>query len=215
MHYNTGMTKVSELKKLSVLPGIPEDDTCFHVYIYRNDHGQEITGHVDIAVGNTLVSYGCHDPKHRLPLFLKGDGVLIQADRKAFLKHESVPGEMIIDYALNLSKEQMHAFLKKSDGFFEHMIPWQPSGKEDYASILDRDIHPSFHKLKNHRYTEYNLFHNNCVTFVNDCIRDWLPGYHAWIQTPASFRNFMDSAYQKHNPLIHSRTIWYTPSEKR
>lgn len=209
------MTKIRDLKREASFPGIPEDDSFFHVYLYRNDHGLEITGHTDIALGNTLVSYGCHDPENRLPLCLKGDGVLIQADRAAFLKHESVPGELIIDYALQPSEVQLHAFLSRSDRFFQHVIPWYPSGKDDYASILDRDIHPSFHKLKDSPYTRYNLFHNNCVTFVYDCIKDWLPGYHAVIQTPASFRDFMDSAYQNHNPLFHSHTIWYASYSKR
>lgn len=215
MHYNTGMTKIRDLKREASLPDIPEDDSFFHVYLYRNDHGTEITGHTDIALGNTLVSYGCHDPENRLPLCLKGDGVLIQTDRISFLKHESVPGELIIDYALQPSPEQLNAFLSKSDGFFQHTVPWEPSDEDDYASILKKDIHPVFYKLRDHKYTEYNLLHNNCVTFACDCIKDWLPGYHAWIQTPASFRDFLDDAYQKHNPLFHSRTIWYTPYEKR
>lgn len=209
MHYNTGMTSVHELKNLSTDQDFPDDDSYFHVYIYRNDHGIEITGHTDIAIGNTLVSYGCHDPKNRLPFCFKGDGVLIQADRKAFLKYAFTPGELIIDYALQPSRQQLDAFLKQSDVFFQHTVPWIPSVKDDYASLLDKAIHPSFYKLKDHKYTQYNLLHNNCVTFVNDCIKAWLPGYHAHIETPASFRNFLNNAYEAGSPLFHTRTIWY------
>lgn len=206
------MHSVRDLKNTSSLPEFPEDDSYFHIYVYRNDHGIEITGHTDFALGNTLVSYGCHDPNHRLPFCLKGDGVVIQADRLSFLKHEAVPGEMIIDYALQPSGKQLHSFLKKSDLFFQHTVPWKPSDKEDYASRLNKDIHPSFYKLKDIKYAQYDLLRNNCVTFVYDCIREWLPGYHAFIQTPASFRDFMNKAYEKQNALIFSRTIWYIPS---
>lgn len=208
------MTTVRDFKKAAVQSDFPDDDDFFHVYIYRNDHGIEITGHTDIAAGNTLISYGCHDPQHRLPFCLKGDGVVIQADRLSFLHHEFVPGELIIDYALKPSPEQIHAFLKKSDSFFTHGIPWNPSGNDDYASCLYRDIHPCFYKLRNHPYSEYNLLHNNCVTFVYDWIRDWLPGYHKKIDTPSSFRDFLNQGWEEHHPLFHSRTIWYQPFKK-
>lgn len=214
MHYNTGMTKISDLKEAALPPAVSPDDSYFHIYVYRNDHGQEITGHTDIALGNTLVSYGCHDPQNRLPFCFKGDGVLIQADRTAFLNYAFIPGELMIDYALQPSAQQLHDFLSQSDAFFQHTIPWTPSGKEDYASLLYKAIHPSFYKLKDHKYTRYNLLHNNCVTFVNDCIQDWLPGYHARIETPASFRNFLNAAYEAGNPLFHARTIWYDPENK-
>lgn len=209
------MFTMKQLKKESLEPSFPEDDANLHVYIYFHDHGfPEKLGHADIGAGNTILSYGCHDPADRTILDYKGNGILIQAKRLPFLYYNATPGELIIDYTLNLNKEETMTVLHKTDVLIRQASVWHcpyesDANAKDYASLLYQKIPCTFFTMKDPSFKTYNALNNNCITFVYDLLKDYLPVFKPVIHTPYAFLQYMESLFHNHDAHIRTRDVYY------
>lgn len=210
------MCIIKHLKKESLEPSFSEDDDHLHVYLYFHDHGfPEKLGHTDIGAGNTILSYGCHDPMHRSFPDYSGNGILIQAEHLPFLYYHATSGEMIIDYTLNLTEEETMSVLHKTDTLLKQAVPWHcpyetDPNANDYASKLYQNIPCKFFQMKDSAFETYNALNNNCVTFVYDLVKEYLPSFNPLIHTPHAFLRYMESQFSHHDPHICTRDVYYS-----
>jgi hypothetical protein len=210
------MNTIDMLKSEAIDGPFADDDSHLHVYVYHGCSGKEKLGHVDFALGNTLLSYGCHDSDHRSPFYLFADGIFIQSNRLSFLKANFISGEMIIDYAVPLDSAQLKALTSRTDEICMHAEAWlslnERGVKEiksnDYASIMHIKTGCAFFRTPG-VYSHYNAFNNNCVSMTADAVYGILPGYHALIHTPNSYFEFLEEIYAQLDSPIESRTVYF------
>lgn len=208
---------------LRALRSAPPDDAPdiapdLWVYFYLKDTGMEVFGHVDIACGDTVYSYGCHDPRSRRLMGTLGDGVLIRCPRQAFLDaNAAIDGKTIVGYGLRLSEEQKNILARKLDGLISRTVPWHcaaeeaadPAAENDYASRMWKAAHCSFFKFTGGKFRTYFVATTNCVLLADTLIRSRELSLISptGIVTPGSYLTFLNQEYLLHNPAVPVRTV--------
>lgn len=191
------------------------------VFIYLRDGFFESFGHVDIAFEGVIYSYGLHDPLKRRVFGSAGDGVLIKADREAFLENCLKSGKTIIlDFKLYPGDEKLKTIKERIDALMENAVPWDCEAKkqelkgekmdaQDYISDVYRDTHCELYKFKRGLFKTYFVFTTNCVGLADYLIRNSeidllnITG----IVTPGNYLNFLYQLYSKGDTIVKDLTI--------
>ncbi len=196
---------------------VPKVD--LEVFIYLSASGPESLGHVDVSYHGQIYSYGCHDPENRRLGGTLGDGVLIIAERNAFLKH-ALAGEhkTIISYGIVLNDRQKQVIEKRIDEMLQRSVCWQPEIQRpdgnplasDYASRVAQATQAKMVKFKNGKFRTYFVFSTNCVLLADHLLR--CPQLDLFnftgIVTPGSYLSFLNDEYCRSGSIVTTRTIF-------
>lgn len=194
------------------------------VFIYLSKSGPESLGHVDISYQGKIYSYGCHDPNNRHLFGTMGDGVLVVANREAFLKH-ALKGEnkTIIGYGISLTQQQKQLIEKRMEEMMQRSEQWQPEAARqdgnpeavDYASRVYRGTQAAMYKFREGKFRTYFVFSTNCVLLADHLLRcPQLDLFNfAGIVTPGSYLSFLNDEFCREGSIVTTRTI-YAKEEK-
>ena len=217
-------------KDQSIINKKNSKEVDMEILIHLKDSGFESFGHCDISYQGTIFSYGCHNPHSRKLFGALGDGVLILADRDAFIQH-AVENEKstIIQYGLSLSPKQKKIVDKRvlellsySDPFYSDAELYYLTHNEDDPEIKDYLSRVFRHtKAKSFRFTEgkfktYFVFTTNCVQVADYFLsmKEINLVNVSGLITPGTYVEFLNREMDANNPLIVERNI-YSPQTKK
>ena len=167
-------------------------------------------GHVDIALGDRVLSYGCYDLSSNRLFGLISDGVLVEADRERYIPfcvgHEK---KKLIGFGVTLTEEQKARVARTADKLMEGSVLWTPpagSTQDDFA----HDAGAVFHKLTRGRFRTYNALKTNCVALADIlCGATGLDLMNLQgIVTPGTYYAFLDRQFLRRNSIVISRTVY-------
>ena len=167
-------------------------------------------GHVDIALGERVYTYGCYDASSNRLFGLISDGVLVTAERERYvtfcLEHEK---KKLIGFGVSLDPAQRDAVRRAAEKFMEGSQLWTPPEGTVQADFA-RDAGAVFHKLRKGPFQTYNALKTNCVALA-----DLLCGASGLdlmnmqgIVTPGTYYAFLDRQFLRRNSIVISRTVY-------
>lgn len=200
-----------------------DNENDLHVYIYLKGKGPEMFGHTDIGYKGTIWSYGNHDPAARHLLGTYGDGVLIRANEKLFLKESiGTDGKTIVGYGIHLTDAQKAVLEKRLEALMARAVPWKcaaqiamekgedASSCKDYASRVYKETHCDMFKFQSGKFRTYFIASTNCVMIADELIRNRdlnLIDLNGLI-TPGAYLSFLNTEYLKKNTPVYSRIFY-------
>jgi len=198
------------------------------IFIYAISNGgiksklYTILGHADIAIGDTLYSFGRYDKYSVHGLFsFFGDGVIYKADRNSALANQ-LKSRDVIGYEINVTEEESKRLIDHFESLISQSEPWlSTSDKANGLSTPNK-----FKPLKHLDESRYELLKgDNCVTFVVNALKKSLDPTklplgikNIKIQAPnglggiLSLKNQLEWAYDNYRNFV--KEINYYPSTK-
>lgn len=151
------------------------------VFLHLSDEPGSRFGHMDIAFGRLVYSYGCYDSSSHRFFDMFSDGVLVVSPREAYidycLKQEK---KVLIGYPLLLDQEQEEVMKQKLREFKKDLRIWRPNsfhykhGEKvdisDAASKLQLAVGSRFFKVRRRKFKTYFVLGTNCALLVDECI---------------------------------------------
>ncbi len=193
-------------------------ESDLEIYIYLSSNGPEAFGHIDIAIDDTIYSYGCHDPQARKLFGMYGDGVLIESERLSFLKHAlEVEHKTIIVYGVKLTPNQKSIVLDRIQALKLRSNEWQCAYARnpqsvtfmDYASRVYKGTNAKMYKFSKGKFRTYFVLSTNCVLLAEHCFRsselDLL--VFSGLSTPGNFLSFLNVEYARKDSSVFQRFI--------
>lgn len=167
-------------------------------------------GHVDIALGDRVYTYGSYDVHSNRLFGLISDGVLVQADREPYIAycmaHEK---KKLICFGVSLTEEQQASVSQAIAHFLEGSEPWQPAPDDEEASRV-REANAVYYKLRRGRFQTYNALKTNCVALAD--ILCGASGLDLMAQqgvvTPGTYYAFLERQFRRPNSIVISRTVY-------
>ena len=154
------------------------------IFIHLSDVFQESFGHVDIALGDRVVSYANYDEGSTILFGAISDGVIALIDRQRYIQH-ALQGEnkVIIGFRLRTGQdyrarmeERVHQLCPVLEKWEPPYAAWErehPPGQpapQDGASALYRDTGCAFWKVKKRKYRFFFCLNTNCVSFADELL---------------------------------------------
>ena len=203
----------------------PDDDSdeaplCVNIYIQES--GFESFGHVDVSIGDTIYSYGLHDPKDRYLLGSAGKGVLVEVNKKAFLKNCLKSGKtMIISYEIYPDDKELAIIKKRLADLLKDAYPFKCDARleeekgeamkaDDYISDVYKDTRCHLYKFKRGKFKTYFVFTTNCVLLTDYLIRNKEINLFdmSGIITPGTYLNFLYQLYLDPDSIVKGIKIY-------
>ena len=191
------------------------------VWVHLNDHGFEQFGHVDVAYGSTIYSYGAHDPLSREVAGSVGKGVLLVVDRAAFLRFCVESCETILSYTLQLNEENEELLKKRIETLMadsqiydcllkRELDQGQPGKAHDYASRVYAATHAKMYTFFKGPFRWYYVFKTNCVQLADYLLRN---GQFFLIQssgiiTPGSYITYLTQELRSEQGYVSELKIY-------
>lgn len=191
------------------------------VNIYIQGSGFESFGHVDVAIGDTIYSYGLHDPSDRILWGSAGHGVLVKVDKRAFFKNSLKTGKtMIISYEIYPNDSELKIIKDRLAKLMIDAVPFACNAKlkeegqqvndDDYISDVYKDTNSELYKFKSGKFKTYFVFTTNCVLLTDYLIRNKeinLVGM-SGIITPGTYLNFLYQLYLDPSSIVKGIKIY-------
>ena len=198
------------------------------IYIHTREGFIPGMGHVDIAVGDQVYTYGNYDDATwKLGGFF-ADGVMVEMDRETHIRMSlEVEKKVLMVYGLALKPEQKKAILERIAALKADMIPWEPLAQqaekgeiegnpEDYQDVASQTYRNSrgrFYKFKKgNPFKTYYAVGTNCVKLADSIVGQ--SGIDLLrvngIITPGTYLDYLDSLYERGDSIVVARKIYYT-----
>lgn len=168
-------------------------------------------GHVDIALGDKVYSFGCYDAGSNRLFGVLSDGVLVVAQKAPYipfcLENEK---KRLLSYSVVLREEQVQAMEKKIAEFLRDSLEWIPDEQaptqQDFASTCGA----KFYKIKHGPFQTYNVLTTNCVAVAN--IFSGSGGVDLMnpqgIITPGTYSEFLDRQFRRPKSIVVGRKVY-------
>lgn len=192
----------------------PDVELLIHV----TENGDGIVGHIDLCYKNKVMSYGNYDKSSRKLFDAIGDGVMIVANKKKYIKFCIKESQKtIFCYGLKLTNEQIIALEKKIDMLKENTYAWKPNLNIDsYGKKIYLEINAKLYKFKYGRLKNFYLLGNNCAYFTDTIVgatgSDILKIN--GVITPGAYQEYLDREFNKKNSMVISRHIYNSKNIK-
>ena len=204
------------------------DTVNLEINLHLTDPSGNQFGHMDIAIGDTVYSYGTYDKsKNKLAGFIS-QGTYAEIPKLPYYKYcIDNCGEYIISYCASFSETQLQTVKNKLDLFHKHCEPLEfkldhpeittpEPGKRysDAGENLVRFLNAKVYTVVDGSFRRYFGVNVNCVQFA-----DWLlsdTGIDAvslgGLRTPGAFYYMLENMFHRpHNRII--RKISYFSTE--
>ncbi len=187
------------------------------VLVHLSERSSSAFGHVDLAFGDYVLSYGNYDhSKKAIRLFgMLYDGIFYIVPRKEYLKFSlSEAGKTILGYQLSINDDQKMQIKKRVDEFLQNCEPWRMSEQDaidsEYAWRIQEYGGTLFRVVKS-RFRTYFVLNTNCALLSEVLLGDaGVPRAHSvgGAVTPGSVYAMYEKIYEAKNPLIAARNIY-------
>ncbi|MBQ9210134.1 MAG: DUF308 domain-containing protein [Clostridia bacterium] len=195
-------------RRETILPNVKPD---LEIFLHVGKKVAMGMGHVDIALGDTVYTYGCYDAKSNRLFGILSDGVFVKAKRDEYIQFcLKYAKKCLIGYGVVLTEEQKRAIQEKIASFLLESIPWIPTDSAPEQKQLQKDADGEFYKIGKGPYKTYNLLTTNCVAVAN-----MLSGSGGvdlmnpqGIITPGTYCEFLDRQFMRKKSIVISRTVY-------
>ncbi len=205
-----------------------DEPNDMEVLIHTSDIWPSLGGHVDIAFGDRVISYGNYDDASMYLMGIAGEGVLESVKRIPYIKFcVSYSQKLIVSYGLKLNDDEKNAIKKAIDDLFEQTVSWEPPAKEferkkqvlakteatDYASELYKATGADFYKFETgSKYKSYFGLYMNCAKVTDDILGHLGIDKISFggIFSPGTYLNFFNSEFARKDSIVISKKV-YTP----
>ena len=183
-------------------------DETLEVFFHLGHNVAMGFGHVDIALGGMVYSYGCYDAQSNRLNGLLSDGTILTCDRDTYmrfcLENEQ---KVMVSFALGLSHEKAeHITATATEMLTNHCEPWKSPTPTLHAQGA------TFYRLTDGPYKIYNVFRTNCAAvaelIASQSGLSLLPP--SGFITPGAYFDFLLSELREPNSNVIRETI-YTP----
>lgn len=198
------------------------------IFVHVSMRGFNRFGHVDICIGDKVISYGNYDDSS-IKFNSIGDGVLFVTDKKNYIpfciKHSH---KTIIGFGLKLTDSQNERIRTYIEGLFQNVYEWNSPLEEelknkkkvneekfgDYASCLYKATKADFYKFKTGRFKKYFVLGVNCCLLADSIIGKSgtdilkLNG----IITPGTYYEYLNREFKKKNSMVIMKNIYNAES---
>lgn len=154
------------------------------VLIHLSDAFKESFGHVDIALGDKVISYANYDDSKTILFGAISDGVIAMVDRAKYIKHLlNTENKVLIGFRLKTGRDHQAQMETKVHELCPVMEQWEPPyaswekqqgaqelPPDDGASKLYRDTGCTFWKVKKRKYRFFFCMNTNCVSFADELL---------------------------------------------
>ena len=147
---------------------LQKQDQNVEVLVHLSNKKGVCWGHVDIALGDTVYSFGNYDydKKHRKFFGLVWEGVLFTCNREKYMNFSlNVLHNVIISYRLRLSDMEKATIREHLQTLKKNCHPWLPDQKSRYARALSR-LGADLFKFNKGAFRTYFVFNANCAFLV-------------------------------------------------
>lgn len=199
------------------------DHENIEIMVHLTTQGANKFGHVDIAIGDKIYSYGTYDESKVKFAGFVAQGSMIIVPKIPYLRYcLDYQKKYVIGFGAKMSETQLAtvrrkieetlAVSEKLESEYERAVREGRDGSEykDSASNIVRDVGGSVYTVKEGFFRRYFGINTNCVRFA-----DWLlseSGIDAisfsGLRTPGSYYNMLDNMFYRKNTRVF-RKIYY------
>ncbi len=216
--FNTDEIQPLEIRKY-------DGEVNVEVYVHVAKSLRGIAGHVDIAIGDTVVCYGTYDRENVHLGGGIGAGVIYEVyDKDVYLKFcQEVRKETLFEYGLSFSEEELQKIKDKLEEIKSRTTIWKCKAQrvkdEEQETFVAKDMsckialamETVFYKFNSGAYKYYWMFGSNCVTFTDELIKaSGMKTVAKKTATPGTYFTFLNDEFAKGNSKIVNRTVYYT-----
>ena len=197
------------------------------ILIHVSSYGSGWIGHLDLCLGEEVISFGNHNhSSHRL-FGLLGDGVMFTTDRTTYLEYSVIHDrQLVLSYGIKLTPEQLSAVREEIERLKQETVPWKPpmqvdveeTGDEtidhniyhDYSCDLWALTHAVFYRFVKGTFKTYSILSTNCVLLAEQilgkagsdilCI--------SAIASPGMYLDYLERLCLFRKTLIISKTVY-------
>ncbi len=175
-------------------------------------------GHVDMAVGDTVWSFGNYDSSSGKLFNCVSDGLLVVAPKQKYIDYAlDVEKKVLVGYHVQLSPEQQAKLRAYLERFVENSAPFTPVdlGKDerqtsDQASIISSYTGCACFKPKMRSFRTYFAIGTNCVRFVDEAIAAAGRARHhiAGVLLPGDYLSMLERELKKQDGFVVRRSVY-------
>ncbi len=201
------------------------DEANIHVLIHVSDDGVGMMGHCDLYTDGEVLSYGNYDASSERLFGALGDGVMFTADLDTYVKYNiKYDNQMIFDYGLRLSDEQIESVRKEISRIKSAVYRWKPpfqralergekaklSDFTDYCSRLWDGTKAKFYKFRSGKFKSYCVMSTNCVLMTDSILSKAGTDIIKIIGiiSPGAYYDYLQKEYSLENGIVVSRDIY-------
>jgi hypothetical protein len=154
------------------------------IFIHLSDVFKESFGHVDIALGDKVISYANYDDSKTVLFGAISDGVIAIVDKARYIDHAlHSENKILIGFRLWTGRDYQAQMADKVHELCPVLEKWEPpyaawereraadqDAPSDGASTLYRDTGCEFWKVKKRKYRFFFCLNTNCVSFADELL---------------------------------------------
>lgn len=188
------------------------------VLVHVTPDGNESFGHVDLCIGDKVISYGGYDYKLIKYNYTYGPGVMFEVKGKEeYIKFcQKTSNKSLFGFGINLSYEELNKLNKKLKDIKKNCYRWKcpiernpKKENNDYSSLLHKETGAKFYKFKKGKFKHYFVLGFNCVKFVDELLRSCMDTVICGIISPGTYYDFLNKEFNKKDGIVISKTIYY------
>lgn len=200
------------------------DHTNIEIMVHLTTQGPNKFGHVDIAIGDTVYSYGTYDESKVKFMGFVAQGSFIAIPKLPYLRYcLDVQKKYVIGFGACLSDVQLKTVTDRLETFmandcepivseYEHAVKEGRDGADynDRISVFVRDYKCKVYSVVSGPYKRYFGININCVQFA-----DWLlsdSGIDAisfsGIRTPGAYYSMLNNMFHRKNTRVIRKTSY-------
>ena len=200
------------------------DKPDIYVIIHLANKGSAAFGHVEIAMGDKIYSFGNYNKHSRMLFDTIGDGIIAVADKKEYMEYEvTIQNRYLIEFGIKLTDTQK----KKAKEVITNLItkdttPYYPDlqlyemGKiekgnyHDISSDMYKLANAKFYKITKGPHKKFFVFKTNCVMIAEYILGSLGKNVVAinGIISPGSYYEYLNTEFKKRNTNVISRKIY-------
>lgn len=203
--------------------GAEFDEVNLEILVHLTTQGANKFGHVDIAMKDTVISYGTYDSsKDKFGGFVS-QGTVIVVPKNTYLKYcLDYQKKYVIGFGAALSQKQYEAVSKRADELLSYCEPFESNYEKavkegqdggelhDPASNIVRDVKGKVYTVVSGPFKRYFGVNTNCVH-----VADWMlseSGIDAIsfssLRTPGAYYAMLQNMFKRKNNRIVRKTTY-------
>jgi len=193
------------------------------VIIHLAKSGSAAYGHIEIALGNKIYSYGNYNNHSSRIYGALGDGMLMICDRQKYMRQEVIMNKRyLFEFGLHVAPIEMIKIKKKLKGIFKDSNRWYSDIErkamgdksitkyDDASSNMHRYADAEFYKVTKGKHQKFFILQSNC-TMMPEAVLDVI-GLHIHsmngILAPGNYFDYLNSEYNRDNSKFISKRVY-------
>ena len=196
-------------------PDSQETAAAVEVCLHLSEDPLSSYGHMDLSIGDTVVSYGNYDLGSGRLFGILNDGVLALCKRKPYIRYcLEKEKKVLLAYQVRVTQEELERLGERLNELLTDLTPWDCLAErgekdcQDPASLLHQDTDAQFYKFKKGKFKTFFFLNTNCAAVVYHILSSIdFPKITLWgaITPGACYRYFETQLRDPSSPVIGRR----------